>query len=490
MHPFDEMKAWVQFAPEDEVLLRGFLPVVKPHLTALSELFYSRIQLSPGASAVLRDDAQIARLKGTLSQWALELVSGPWDDAYYMRRERIGRMHVQVGLHSRYMFTAMNVYRDAMCRIASEYSDPALGRLTCCSISKVADMDLAIMTGTFLESSERRQVSTLQDLLISQMPVTVLLIDGDGRVAAATRPGIRLFGDTPVIGRRWMDALPAPLVRAADLDAVLQRALESGREIALPRVDVRLEGEDRNFHLSVVPLDPTRALLHVEELTEAVRTEGRLVRAESLAQLGALSAAVAHELRNPLAGISGAIQVISRSLPETDKHKPVMVKVEQQVRRLDSLVTDLLDFARPAEARRAKVRLDEIALLVIDLVQRDHPLVDLRTTGEGEVMADANLVQQVLLNLVLNAVQAMDGGAGHAVHLRVRDGSVLVNDDGPGIPEENVEKIFSPFFTTRTRGTGLGLAICRQATAAMGGSLTLSTGDLRGAAFLLELPLV
>jgi hypothetical protein len=67
---------------------------------------------------------------------------------------------------------------------------------------------------------------------------------------------------------------------------------------------------------------------------------------------------------------------------------------------------------------------------------------------------------------------------------------VLVNDDGPGIPEENVEKIFSPFFTTRTRGTGLGLAICRQATAAMGGSLTLSTGDLRGAAFLLELPLV
>jgi signal transduction histidine kinase len=167
-----------------------------------------------------------------------------------------------------------------------------------------------------------------------------------------------------------------------------------------------------------------------------------------------------------------------------------MVKVEQQVRRLDSLVTDLLDFARPAEAKRVRVRLDEIAAVVIDLVQRDHPAVELRTTGEGEAIADANLVQQVLLNLVLNAIQAMDGGPGHTVLLSVRDGAVLVNDDGPGIPEENLEKIFSPFFTTRTRGTGLGLAICRQATAAMGGALTLSSGDLRGAAFLLELPLV
>ncbi len=490
MHPFDEMKSWVGFDEADEARLRSLWPVVEPQLDRLADLFYARILAHPGAAVVLQDDAQVQRLKRTLSQWATELVCGPWDQAYYERRERIGRVHVQVGLHSRYMFTAMNVYRVSLCELPHGAFPEPEARLICRSVEKIADMDLAIMTGTFVESREAQQVDTLQELLVSHMPVTVLLLDEEGRVSAATRPATRLFGDVPVVGLNWREAFPAALVEAADLEGLMARALDSGREIAVTRVDVRIEGEDRNFHLSIVPLDHPRArvLLHMEELTDTIRTEGRLARSESLAQLGALSAAVAHELRNPLAGISGAIQVIAASLPDSDRRKPVMQKVEGQVRRLNDLVTDLLDFARPTAARMVPVSLEEAARSVAELVRRDHPGIAIATVGTGTAKADPNLVQQVLLNLVLNAVQAMAETENGRVEIRVTDGCVRVSDSGPGVPPENVEKVFTPFFTTRTRGTGLGLAICRKAVTAMGGKLELGSGPLAGATFVIDLP--
>ncbi len=487
MHPFDEMKSWMVFDVEDERRLRTAWPAVEPRLDHLTTRFYERILAHPGAAAVFVDEAQVLRLKITLRTWLEELFLGPWDEAYFERRERIGRVHVQVRLASRYMFTSMNTMRDDLMAIVLEAMPGPEGVATCRSIARISDLDLAIMTGTYLESREARQMETLQDLIVSHMPVTVLLLDANGDVSAATRPSTRLFGDVPVLGRQWSDALPPALVVAAGLEEHMRRAIEEHREITLPRVDAPLDGQERYFRIAIVPLDHpnARVLVHLEELTDAIRTESRLQRSESLAQLGALSAAVAHELRNPLAGISGAIQVIGRSLPEEDRRKPIMNKVEEQVRRLDALVTDLLDFARPTTARSTAVNLADVVRSVVDLVQRDHPRVEITSSGAGECKADSNLIHQIVLNLVLNAVQALQGEG--RVHVRVSPGRVLVNDDGPGVPPENVDKIFSPFFTTRTRGTGLGLAICRKAAGAMGGQLALSTGPLKGAAFLLEI---
>ncbi|MDP2307287.1 MAG: protoglobin domain-containing protein [Pseudomonadota bacterium] len=483
------MKSWVGFGPDDEDRLRALLPHAKGSLVGLADRFYERILAHPTAAAVLQGDAQVQRLKGTLARWAEELLTGPWDEAYYIRRERIGRVHVEVGLPSRYMFTAMNVYRQGLCDLALQHLPLDQFEPTCTSLVRITDMDLAIMTGTYVESREAMQITTLQDLIVSHMPVTVLLLDAQGHVTAATRPSSRLFGDVPVIGRTFEEALPPALAAAADLSTYMVRALATGREVTLPRVDVLLEGEDRNFRVSIVPLDHphARVLLHVEELTEAIRTEGRLLRSESLAQLGALSAAVAHELRNPLAGISGAIQVIARSLPAEDRRKPIMDKVEQQVRRLDALVTDLLDFARPTTPRFTDVALKEVAKAVADLVTREHPGVAIRISGAADVRADTNLVHQILLNLLLNACQAMDGAG--EIRITVAPGLVRVSDSGPGISAENAEKIFQPFYTTRTRGTGLGLAICRKAAAAMNGQLVLAPPvPGSGACFILSLP--
>lgn len=486
MTPLDEMKAWVRFDGDDVARLLSLWPHVEPRLDELTQRFYDRALRFPGAARVFRDAAQIERLRLTLRQWVTELLVGPHDQAYFHRRERIGKVHVEVGLEARYMFTAMNVIRDQLCEFA--HAMPEDSGPTCRSVGKICDIDLAIMTGTYVERREARELRSLQELIVSQMPVTVLIVDPDGRVAAATRPSTRLFGEVEMLGQPWTTALPETLMREGDLEARMQRALRTGHEITIPRVDGWIEGRERNFRVSIVPLDhpQARALVHVEELTEAIANEARLVRAESLAHLGALSAAVAHELRNPLAGISGAIQVISRSMPADDRRKPVMEKVEAQVRRLDDLVTDLLDFARPVAPKSVRVDLGEALRAVADVVAREHPALTLEVKGAGEAAADPNMLQQILLNLVLNAAQAT-GGAGR-VQVSIEPGVVEVNDDGPGIPQENVEKIFQPFFTTRSRGTGLGLAICRKLSGAMNGDLMLKRGRLPGACFRVELP--
>jgi signal transduction histidine kinase len=499
MDTFEEMKSWVGFDGDDAERLRAFAPLAIPRLPALADVFYDRITRHPGAAAVLTGPDQVARLKQTLVRWSEELLTGPWDQAYHARRARIGKRHVEVGLPPRYMLTAMHTWREELQRLARETHPPEVAAALASSIAKITDIDLGVMTGTYVERRGQAQVRALQDVLVSHMPVTVLLLDADGVVTAATRADIRLFGDVAAVGRHWTAALPWALVEAGDLITQLMRARVTGREITLPRVDVDLEGITRTFRFDLVPLDhpQARALIHLEELTETIHAEARLQRAETLAQLGALSAAVAHELRNPLAGISGAVQVIAASLPEQDPRRGIMHKVEEQVRRLDGLVGELLDFARPPQPRLVRVRLHELARGALELLRSAHPRVRFRVVGEGEAWADPQLVHQIVLNLAINAAQAIAGESRESpdtpegnVEIAVTNGSVSVRDDGPGIPAGHAERIFQPFYTTRTRGTGLGLAICRKMAQAMSGTITWSAPPpgSSGATFTVRLP--
>lgn len=488
MTPMEEMKAYVGFDQTDVELLARLWPAVAPRRAEVADRFYAPVLLNPSARAVLKDEAQVERLKVTLDHWLEELVRGPHDEAYHERRMRIGHVHVDVGLPSRFMQTAMSVFRTVLGEIARDSFPAAEAAEMVCAVEKITSLDLAIMTGTYIHGRQDRAMSTLQDLLVSHLPATVLLIDQAGIVTASTRVTTDLFAGDRIVGGRYVDAFPRELVDAADLESQVARALSSGREITLLRVDANIAGQSRSFRFDVIPLSHAlaAALIHVEELTQAVEIEARLRQSEALANLGAMSAAVAHELRNPLAGISGAIQVIARSFPEDDRRRPVMEKVDDQIRRLNALVTDLLAFARPDPARMTFVRLEEIAAIAADLVSKERPGVVCEVIGAGEAWADPNLVQHVLINLLQNAGQALESRSEARIQVVVKPGSVLVNDDGPGIEPAIREQIFEPFYTTRTRGTGLGLAISRKAASAMGAELVLSTGDLPGAAFLLR----
>ena len=388
--------------------------------------------------------------------------------------------HVQVKLPSRYMFTAMHLVENELIEaLFAEMPDP---RPVVASLRKVLAMDLALMTGTFVHGREERQLDQLQGLLVQHLRLVVLLVDHDGKVRSSTVASRVLMEGREVTGLPWRQAVPDDLAEAAGLEGAVSRALLRNREVNLPRVDVK----DRSFRLHVVPLRHTLAsfLIQIEELTDAVELEARMRRTEALAELGALSAAVAHELRNPLAGISGALQVITRSMDGQPQHA-ILTKVEGEVRRLNGLVTELLAFARPGSAKVEPTALAPLAAEVVGMMTEPHPGVTFHVSGETLVQADPNLVRQILHNLVRNAVDAVDGQG--EVWVEMTPGRMLVSDSGSGIEEARWEEVFKPFLTTKTRGTGLGLAISARAAHAMSGELRLVHGPHPGATFELVL---
>lgn len=454
------MMTYVGFNEADQALLRAFAPCAEPHLGGITDRFYDRVLSNETARNVFEDEAQVNRLKQTLVVWCRELLNGPWDAAYHDRRVRIGHRHVQTGLPSRFMFTAMNGIRSDLCRIAR--SEAGLGdatsEATCEAINRITDLDLAVMCGTFMDTRQQGALRTLQDLIVQNMPVTVLCLDQDMRVTSSTR-----MSGGSALGRHVNEVLQPGLIHHVNLDAAFKRVRATGNELTMPRVVVG----KRHFRLTMVPIehDLATVLLHIEEFTDVVDAQARAAQAESLARLGSLAANVAHEIRNPLAAISATLQVIGRSFDPTDRRAPILRKVNDQVFRLDRLVTDLLGYARPAEADFSLLELDSLAR---EAITESGVQAELQSEGASLCQGDQGYAVQVLVNLIQNARDA-----GGQVTVRVSGSTVEVQDDGAGVSPKVRPRLFDPFVTSKAKGTGLGLAICKKLCTAMGATIAL-----------------
>ncbi len=216
-----------------------------------------------------------------------------------------------------------------------------------------------------------------------------------------------------------------------------------------------------------------------------------------LASIGEVAATVAHEVRNPLAGISGALEVLRDDLPFDSPRREVIAEAFSQIQRLDSRVRDLLLYARKVDLRPEPVEIAELIRSTLALLSEEPLLRDVSAHVEVPVdlavySMDRGLIQESLVNLILNAASAMGGrGDLYLEAKRSDEGSLclIVEDTGPGVPPGRVEEIFKPFFTTRPEGTGLGLSISRKTLEAHGGSLNYEKGRRGGARFIACLPL-
>lgn len=450
------MQAYVGFDEGDQRRLQALLPFVEPELTGITDRFYERVLANETARNVFEDDAQVARLKHTMKQWCRELLRGPWGPDYHIRRVRIGTRHVQIGLQSRFMFAAMNGIRGDLCAIAQRHGDP--DQRVCAAINKVTDIDLAVMCGTFMDTRLQDALRTLQDLIVHNMPVTVLCLDADMRVTSSTR-----LESGSALGRSVWEVLPPTLLAQFDLNAVFARVRASGNELTLPH----LVAGRRHYRLTLVPIEHELAtvLLHIEELTDVVDAQARAAQAESLARLGSLAANVAHEIRNPLAAISATLQVIGRSFDAQDRRAGILNKVNDQVFRLDRLVTDLLGYARPPDAVPEVL---DLCAVSIEAVAQSGVEAQVNVDGPQAALGDHGYLVQVLVNLLQNGRDA-----GSTVTLTIRGTTLEVQDDGPGVPEDVRPRLFEPFVTSKAKGTGLGLAICRKLCRAMDGDIVL-----------------
>lgn len=230
------------------------------------------------------------------------------------------------------------------------------------------------------------------------------------------------------------------------------------------------------------------------DITARKAAEERLAQQAALARVGQMAAVVAHEVRNPLAGIKGAIQVLMSRRTADDAELPVMRDIVNRIDSLSELINDLMVFARPRPLRLAMVEFHAIVADAITIVRRDPAAHGIDITVHGEdvsVTADGELVRATILNLLLNAAQAMSG-AGHVAVTTRRQGETAVmqiRDTGPGIPADIHEQIFEPFFTTKARGGGLGLPIARRTAELHGGSLTLECPADGGTIVTMTLPI-
>ncbi|MBX3269391.1 MAG: PAS domain S-box protein [Sandaracinaceae bacterium] len=225
----------------------------------------------------------------------------------------------------------------------------------------------------------------------------------------------------------------------------------------------------------------------IEDVTEVRANEQRARERGALARLGEMSAVIAHEVRNPLAGILGAVEIIGRSLPEAGPERDAIESVVRRIGDLDELLTQILVFARPRPPRPARVSLRPILEHA-----RDHAAgITFSVTGDENVtlFADAALLERALANLVVNAAQAGAQSVRASVHADEETCTIELVDDGPGIGEEHASRIFEPFFTTKSRGAGLGLAIARAAVEAHGGTLALARSAPGATAMRVVLPL-
>ncbi len=230
------------------------------------------------------------------------------------------------------------------------------------------------------------------------------------------------------------------------------------------------------------------------DITARKAAEARLAQQAALARVGQMAAVVAHEVRNPLAGIKGAIQVLMSRRPPADPEVPVMRDVVARIDSLGDLITDLMVFARPRPPHPATFALRPLLLEAMAMLRRDPANASLKVAIDGPevtLTADAELIGATVLNLLLNAAQAMGGQGRIAIAIAQRDQRCVleIRDNGPGIPAELREQVFEPFFTTKARGGGLGLAIARRTAELHGGALTLTCPDTGGTVFTMTMPL-
>lgn len=358
-------------------------------------------------------------------------------------------------------------------------------------------ISLLLAQGYRAARSSLSRIKAFSDSLVENMPIGLVATDAGGRLIAFNQTAEAILKRTAgeVLGKPAEEILPGSCRELFRTLAVERRLIEreidcavaEGRTIPLEVIATTLREEDDTFLGHVILF---------RDMTEIRRLEEEVARSRRLASLGSLAAGVAHEIRNPLSSIKGFATYFReryRDNPEDRETAEVMIR---EADRLNRVITQLLEFARPLTMDRVPTPLSAVIRHALKMVEGEARKkgVTLETdlSAEiGEVPLDADRMTQVFLNLCLNAIAAMEAGGVLRVSLARRDERtvrITVADTGIGIPKEDLPRVFDPYFTTRSSGTGLGLAIVHKIVEAHGGEVRLESEPGRGTTATILLP--
>ena len=359
------------------------------------------------------------------------------------------------------------------------------------------------LAGLITSLSELEQ---FKEEILQSMSSGVLVLSNDSRVATVNKAAECILGlrAEDCLGKLMEEIELDDGLRDLIIDALRYRKIVSRTEIAFTRNDGKKVdlGVGTSYLLEAAGWFKGIIVLFTD-LTETKRLQGDLDLNRQMAALGELTAGVVHELRNPLAAISGMAELLLRDMDDQDERAKRVAHILDEVSLLDETVGRFLAFARPFELRLAEVDLREVIDRALALCSANFngKRVHITTSFDNDakpVRGDSEKLAQAVVNLVNNAADAVDDGGTVSISVssaRCEDTQqeetvCRITDDGPGIPEDERDKVFKPFFTQKEDGTGLGLAIVHRIVTAHSGTINLENGSDRGATFKITLPAV
>ena len=505
---YEELKRYVRFTEEDSKLLAAFRSEAAPHFERIAREFYERAMEHEDAHAVFTGEQQVARLRKSLVDWMDRLLRGPHDEAYFEETAKIGRIHVRVGLPQKYMFSAMALIRREMCKLAMKASK---GAATASAIDRALDIELAVMLETYrdafvarIQRAERRERAEVDRALarmehrytqaVELSRVLVVGLDDEVRVRMMNKEAERVTGYArdEALGMDFVTMfLPEGLQKAHGNTFRRAARGESLSDDVIRTPVVTRSGKTRDVEWQLAyarsEADDEVVLFAIgRDTTDEDALAARVLQSEKLAAVGTLAAGLAHEIRNPLNGAKLHVTFLERGLTRSGADPDMLDAlrtVRDEIARLSGLVTDFLDFARPRQNHRAATSMRALCERAAQVVRPEAAAESVRVDVDlppNDIVCtlDAGKMEQVVLNLVRNAIESTGPAGGGVVTIRVRrevTRAILeVEDNGPGLSEPTAP-IFDPFFSTKPRGTGLGLSIVHRIVSDHGGTITFES---------------
>jgi two-component system sensor histidine kinase HydH len=342
------------------------------------------------------------------------------------------------------------------------------------------------------------RIKAFSDNVVENVPIGLLALDHQGNIAAFNKvaEAVLQCSAAEVIGQAAVKCIPAALLKeirnSQTHDDIIEKEIEcrtaGGKTVPLEVGASSIKDENDVFVGNV---------LLFKDLTEVRALRREVARSQRLASVGRLAAGVAHEIRNPLSSIKGFATYFKERYPDRPQDQQTSTIMIQEVDRLNRVVGQLLEFARPVPVKPKPVSLqklldDSVTLVAERAADKGISIQTQNNARVDEVRIDPDRTNQVLLNLYLNAIDAMEKGGELNVEISANgqggDVVILVSDTGHGIRQEDLSKIFEPYFTTKSTGTGLGLAIAHNTIEAMGGKITVESDRQAGTTFTVTLP--
>jgi PAS domain S-box-containing protein len=339
--------------------------------------------------------------------------------------------------------------------------------------------------------------------IVDQMDQEILFLNLQGEVVGMNQTVLDRTGQAKktLLGKHYCDIFhPAQEGECEEWDDPFVKSMSTKAHAESTTSSVGADGRVQYYRIYTTPIvDEDGVISNVvairRDITQRRSMENRLQQAEKLASIGELSTYMAHEIRNPLFSISGFANSLMRSQGVDDKAREKLGIILDESRRLDQILKSLMNFTRPTEAEVAEVDLNELVLATMDIMRlpcsnqkvEQHVSLD---ESMAKVQANPDLIKQCLINLVKNALEAMEDGGRLLVTTSMNKDKALlaVEDTGVGIPLDIRDKIFSPFFSTKDKGAGLGLAQIHKIVGELGGHVDLMSVEGVGTKVTLYLP--